>query len=373
MRILQVIVDLDGGGIDRYVINNCTRIKDIQFEFVLVKREYDGIMEPFIKQMGYPIHKVSRLLPNPFKNYREIKTIMKSNHFDAVHVHLGYKGIVALLAAKKCGIKTRILHSHLANVPMGIFKNLIRKIVTHFSKKLATNLSSCGIEAAKWMWGEKDYNDGKVTILNNAIPTKDFSFDYEKRAIVRKELGLESQFVVGHVGRLSDQKNQLRLLRIFKELNRIEQNSYLVLVGDGDLEKKIIDTIGELCLKGKVLLLGVRDDISSLLNAFDVFVLPSLYEGLPFVLIEAQCNGLSIVSSDSVSSQVILTNRLKMLSLSESDLTWANTILSCPKDHDAKCFETVADAGYDLDTQAQLLRDYYFNCIFENGGSNSDD
>lgn len=364
MRILEVCVDLDGGGIDRYLLNYCSRIPEIQFDFAVVDNKI-GILEPQLEALGCHIYRVPRQSHGVRANYNAIKKILTDNHYDAVHVHLGYRGAVALWCAKRCGVKTRIVHAHIAAEPESTKQRMIRKVFTALVKGLATHLAACGVDAAKWVWGSRTYTKGKVTIHNNAIETSKYAYSVETRTAVRADLGLgDDTLVVGHVGRLSAQKNQLRLLDIFGEIHRMRPDSVLLLVGRGELDDDIRRKVEEMSLSDAVRLLGVRDDVPRLLSAFDTFVFPSTHEGLPFTLIETQCNGLPAVSADTVTPLVKLGNDVEFLSLAQSDTVWAQSaVAAAERGHDSAGARRVADAGYDIDREAARLRDYYVNAI----------
>lgn len=364
MRILEVCVDLDGGGIDRYLLNYCSRISDIQFDFAVIDHVV-GILEPQLEALGCHIYRVPPQRRGVRANYNAIKQILQQNTYDAVHVHLGYRGAVALWCAKRCGVKTRIVHAHIAAEPESAKQRLARKGFTVIVKRLATHLAACGVDAAKWVWGEKTYAKGKVTIHNNAIATAKYAYSAETRAAVRDNLGItDTALVVGHVGRLSEQKNQLRLLDIFGEIHRLRPDSALLMVGRGELEESIRRKVEEMGLSDAVRLLGVRDDVPQLLSAFDTFVFPSTHEGLPFTLIETQCNGLPAISADTVTPLVKLGDDVAFLSLSQSDGDWAQAALkAAERGHDPEGARRVADAGYDIDREAVRLRDYYLNAI----------
>lgn len=364
MRILEVCVDLDGGGIDRYLLNYCSRIPEIHFDFAVVDNKI-GILEPQLEALGCHIYRVPRQRQGIRANYNAIKEILTQNTYDAVHVHLGYRGAVALWCAKRCGIKTRIVHAHIAAEPESIKQKMIRKGFTVLVKGLATHLAACGVDAAKWVWGKKAYAQGKVTIHNNAIETAKYAYSAEARTAVRAELGIaDATLVVGHVGRLSAQKNQLRLLDIFGEIHHLRPDSVLLLVGRGDLEEAVRTKAEEMGLSDAVRLLGVRDDVPRLLSAFDTFVFPSTHEGLPFTLIETQCNGLPAVSADTVTPLVKLGEDVHFLSLAQCDADWAQAALAAAeRGHDPAGARRVAEAGYDIDREAARLRDYYIKAI----------
>ncbi len=365
MRILEVCVDLDGGGIDRYLYNYCSRIDDIQFDFAIVDTGKIGILEKPLEDLGCNIYRVPRQRAGIINNYKTMVKIMNGEKYDAVHVHLGYRGAIALFCAIRCGIKCRISHAHIAFEPETTISKMIRKFFTVICKILSTSLCACGIDAAKWIWGEKEYENGKVKIHNNAIDVKKFAYSEEVRKAERVALGIDDNtLAVGHVGRLSDQKNQVRLVEIFKEIKNIRNDAVLYLIGRGESEDQIVEKIRELGLEKDVKLLGVRDDVEKLLNVFDVFVFPSTHEGLPFTLIETQCNGLRALSSDAVTKHVKVSDCVKFLSLDEKDNVWAENAISLATDgHDINAAEDVTRAGYDIDIQAKELKKYYNDCI----------
>ena len=367
MRILEVCVDLDGGGIDRYLYNYCSRIKTIQFDFALVEQTKTGILEEPIRNLGSNIYYLPRLQDGLTKNYNALKKLLVNNSYDAVHVHLGVKSFVALCCAKRCGVKSRIVHAHIACEPESIKQRFIRKICATLSKHYATDLAACGIEAAKWVWGEKDYYSGKVKIHNNAIDTKQFAFDSEIRRRNRKKLGLTGKMVVGNVGRICEQKNQIRLLEIFCEIHKRNQHSVLLLIGRDSLNGECEHLAEKLGIYDSVMFLGVRDDVDKLLNVMDVFVFPSLYEGLPFTLVEAECNGVPIVFSDSITRELLINNNVEMISLDDTNEDWAIKAFEVyERGREYEGVRNIKLRGFDLDEEAKKLEEYYKKVIVIN-------
>lgn len=361
-KVLEICVDLDGGGIDRYLFNYCSRISGVEFDFAVIDSGKKGILEDEIAKLGSTIYRVPRLRSGIMKNYFAMKQIISQGGYDVVHSHLGYWSVFSLFAAKRCGVRKRIAHAHIANEPESKRKSYLRKCLTLATKMLATDLTACGVDAAKWVWG-REYEKGKVTIQNNAIDAKVFAYSEVRRVEARRELNLsETSLVVGHVGRLCPQKNQSRLIDIFASLKEMRDDAVLLLIGRGgdsyseDLQAKI----GKLNLGDSVRLLGVRDDVSLLLNAMDVFVFPSEYEGLPFTLIETQCGGLPTVSSDCLTRQVRLTGAVEFMPLSGSNEQWAKAaVLAAQKGRDENAAISIASAGYDINEEAKKLKQFY--------------
>lgn len=360
MRILEVCSELDGGGIEHYVYSYCTRIKSIFFDYSS-SGDKVGMLEPLLEKNGSSVYKVPRIKKGICAHIKKLKSIMKNGHYDAVHAHLGYKSFIVLSVAKLCGVKVRIAHAHLAFVPENVFQRSVRKVCTFLTKRVATDLAACGEDAARWTWGESQNKRKDVIILRNAIDTKTYAYSESIRKKLREEFGFgERDIVVGNVGRLSKQKNQTRLIEIFEDVLKINPKSVLFLVGRGDLEPEIRRLIEIKKMSDHVIMLGIRNDVADLLNMMDVFVLPSTYEGFPFVLVETQCNGLRSVCSDAVTKLCKVSDVLDFLSLDDSNDLWAKKILSeAVKGHEPGARNAVREAGFDIDEAARELELFY--------------
>ena len=271
--------------------------------------------------------------------------------------------------AKKYGIKVRIAHSHMAYIPESIKEHVVRKISTFFVKRYATHLFACGKDAAIWMWGREAYTSGKVHIMTNAIDTERFKYSEEKRDKIRAELRLEDKFVIGNVARFSYQKNHEFLIRVFAEVKKIRKDAVLMLIGRGELEADIKNQVSVLGLNDSVIFMGVRNDVSELLNTMDVFVLPSRFEGFGIVYVEAQANGLSCFGTEErVPHEVALTDTIKFLSLKLPAKKWAETICKTSSIRNAFTQKQIIEASYDINMEATKL----FLCYKElHDGKNS--
>ena len=271
LRVLQVTSELDGGGVERLLHDYCMRMsQDIHFDFVVYTKK-EGILEKTLQDVGCVIFRVTPLRESIHKSKSELKNVIKKGHYDIVHTHQGYKGILSLYYAKRYGVKTRIAHSHIAYVPEGRAGKIVRKVVTPIAKLLASNLFACGRDAGIWMWGRKAVDQGMVYFMHNAIDVERFAFDKGKREAVRSAFGVQDKFVVGNVARFSYQKNHKFLVEVFAEIKKYRENAVLMLVGDGELHTEIVKQIENAGLMDSVVLLGVRNDIPDLLQAMDVF------------------------------------------------------------------------------------------------------
>ena len=222
----------------------------------------------------------------------------------------------------------RICHNHTTAHWGEGKKTLLKYILRPFNKLFATDYFACGEKAGRWMYGNRCFNAGRVHVMPNAIDTKKYEFDQDARVRLRNELNIpQNAFVVGHVGRFMYQKNHPFLLQVFKEVLRLRENAFLLLVGEGELQETIRQSTREQGLEDKVIFTGARQDVSKLYSAMDVFCLPSFYEGLPVVALEAQANGLPCVFSDRMTEEILLTSKAVQLALDDPE-RWARTVLA---------------------------------------------
>lgn len=363
IKVLNLFTTLDNGGVESFLYNYYTHMDHNLFHFdFIVPGFHKGFLEDNFIQMGSKVYHVPTMHQNPLRQFYQIAQIIKYGNYDIVHCH-GYKSILGLILGKLFGIKVRIIHSHMAYEKENKKQKIIKDIAVKVLEKYATVQLACGIDAARWLFGVRNLNNKKVKIINNAIDVHKFLFNSNKRDRIRKSFNISNSYVIGNVARLSYQKNQAFLLKLVKKLSLDIPQVKLLLVGNGEDEaelKKMVDKMG---LSDKVLFLGIRKDIPGLLSAFDVFALPSRYEGLPVVLSEAQSSGLVSFVSDNVTREVQITNRLMYLPL-DVDL-WASKIHDIYREKEALLIQRV-DTGmkmfgskYDISLQATHLMDLY--------------
>ena len=360
MKILFTLPALDGGGIDKILYDYSIRFpENIQCDF-LVHTDYEGILERELKNKGYNIYHVPSLHENRKKYISDTKSIIKSGNYDIIHVNQGYRGLFFLYYAKKYGIKIRIVHSHMAYSPRTLKECVIKIITTNLVKKLATHLFACGNDAAKWMWGKKAFNNGKVYIMRNAINAEQFNFSLQKRERIRDEYNISDKFVIGNVARFSYQKNHELLINIFAEVKKIRTDAILMLIGRGELEDTVKAQVEELGLSDSVMFMGVRNDVPDLTNAMDVFALPSRFEGLPVTLVEIQANGLPAVISDNVTKEMAISKDFAFIPLNQSVEVWAKAIAEMRRDESKNLIENTI---YDINVAAGELWSKYFDIV----------
>lgn len=272
-------------------------------------------------------------------------------------------GYFAFREAERQGVPVRICHAH--NAPHGFDAKMI--IRTYFKKRMMpylTHLFMCGEESGKWLYGDK--NKSRFIMLNNAIDAAVYSFDASKREEMRRQLGLTGELVVGHVGRFNPQKNHPFLLDIFAALLKKEPDAVLLLVGGGADMPKIQAKVQELGIAERVRFLGVRSDVADLMQAMDVFVFPSLYEGLGIALVEAQAAGLPCVVSDTIPHEAYLTDLVDPEKLSAPEEKWAEKILSMRAVPRTDRHEEIAAHGFDISTEAVKLQEFYLKAYEQN-------
>lgn len=356
IRILHVVTYMGRGGLETMLMNYYRHIDrdKVQFDF-LVHREFEADYDKEILSMGGRIYHFSRLIPWSRKYRRNLKSFFKLHpEYKIIHVHQDCLSAVALQCAKECGITVRIAHSHNSNQDKNI-KYLIKR---HYMKQIpqfATDCFACGKDAGDWMFSGHPYQ-----ILHNAIDASIYTYSTEKAVAIRKQFHIERNFVIGHVGRFDSQKNHTFLLDIFNECVKIVPNIKLLLVGDGEGRDKIEEKAKFLGLEDKVIFTGVRSDVPDLFQAMDVFVFPSLYEGVPVTMIEAQASGLPCVISDSIPKDcVITTDLVTTMSLSDTPHDWAKHIIDHSHIKRSNQFDEIQAAGYDIVKAARKLENFY--------------
>ena len=255
---------------------------------------------------------------NPIEHYRELKRSISCKHYDIIHVH-GNSSLMAieLFIAKQAGIKVRIAHSHNSVCPNMTLHNILNL----YFRKLYTHALACGTLAGDWLFGK-----GNFQVIPNGFNTEKFYFDPLARDLIRKKLGLENKIVIGHVGRFNFQKNHQYLIKIFEKIAASKTDVYLLLIGIGPDYEKIEEIISKSLYKNRIILYGETREVGAIYSAMDVFVLPSRYEGLPVVLLEAQISGLPCVVSDKVTREVDFGD-IRWESIDDVPEVWGKAIL----------------------------------------------
>lgn len=366
IRVLNMFTVMDRGGAETMVMNYYRHIDrtKVQFDF-LVHREQRGAYDDEIERMGGRIYRMCPIYPQNFSRYkRDLRAFFRAHpEYKIIHSHMSELGYFAFREAERQGVPVRICHAH--NAPHGFDVKMIMR--TYFKKRMMpylTHLFMCGEESGKWLYGER--NKSRFIMLNNAIDAALYSFDASKREKMRQQLGLTDELVIGHVGRFNPQKNHPFLLNVFAALLKKEPDAVLLLVGGGADLPKIQTKAQELGITERVRFLGVRSDVADLMQAMDVFVFPSLYEGLGIALVEAQAAGLPCVVSDTIPHEAYLTDLVDSEKLSAPEEKWAEKILALRAVPRTDRYEEIAAHGFDISTEAVKLQEFYLKAYEQN-------
>lgn len=350
---------MNGGGVESVVMNYYRHIDRLRFQFdFLVCQGSTMIPSEEIETLGGRIF----MLP-PYSHVpefqRALQQLFEEQGWVIVHSHMNALSVFSLGAAKKVGVPVRIAHSHSTSGKGEYAKNAVKWVLTRFSNIYPTHRIACSDKAGRWLFGEgHDY-----ALFYNAIDLDSFAFDAEKRRRTREALGItEETFVVGHIGRFMTQKNHAFLIAAFAKLVELVPDSLLLLAGDGELRAQTEEFVLRLGVADKVRFLGYRSDSDCLYQAFDCFALPSLYEGLPLVAVEAQRAGLRCLLSTTITREVALTDGAEFYDIDSAD-EWARALESVSKKRDRIDAQVGLFAAYNVEDAARRLQDYYSDLI----------
>ena len=358
LRVLQCVNNMHRAGLETMLMNYYRNIdrSQIQFDF-LTHRPYRSDYDDEIEMLGGKIYYAPRLVPQNYLSYFSYMKSFFAKHpeYIIVHSHIDAMSYFPLLAAKKSNIPVRIAHSHNTAIDLD-YKYPLKQFFRYNISKVATDYLACGQEAGRFLFKQ----DG-VNVIPNAVDANRFLYNKETRVKLRAELGLDNCFVIGHVGRFSYQKNHSFLIDVFYEILKSDPNSMLLLIGTGEAETKIKIKVRELGISDNVMFLGVRSDVNNLYQAMDAFVLPSRFEGVPVVGIEAQFSDLPCFFSDDVPKEVAFTSKCHFLNRRSSAKVWAEEIIIT---NDMKRQKNeYLNSEYRIENATRMLEDYYFSFI----------
>ena len=364
VRILHVLGGLNRGGAESMVMNLYRAVDrtKIQFDFIVHTDSHQdytdeilslgGKIYSFPKYRVYNGFKLMRIWDSFFKDHPEYKIL---------HSHVRSYASIYLPIAKKHGLIT-IIHSHSTSNGNGI-ASIVKRILQSSLKRRADYLFACSEEAGRWLYGSEAIKKGNYRMIPNAVDTAKFAFNAQVRREKREEFCIsEDVTLYGHVGRLHPAKNHMFLLDVFSELLKKRPNSVLMLVGDGELRGDIEAKICELGISDNVKMLGSRGDVAELLQAMDVFVFPSKWEGLPVTVVEAQAAGLACVVSDTVTRDVAVSRLVRYLPIDSGIDAWVSALESTTISRE-NVIEEIKNAGFDINTAAEKLTEFYLACI----------
>lgn len=360
MKVLVInTVPTEKNGITNVIFNYLGAASNhaIQMDVLMINDAEQNYKTQVVKYGGKPIV-IKRSAKNIVSYFSKIVQVIRNNKYDAVHIHgNSHTMVIELLAAKIGGCKVRITHSH--NTTCNCL--VLHKLLTPLFDCLYTHGLACGKEAGIWQYGNRPF-----TIINNGIDTSRFVFNHDVRITIRQKLGLtDEQILIGNVGHFWGKvKNQSFVIKVFAELCQRDNRYCLCLIGDGSLKSDIerqVDTMG---LKNKVIFTGNINNVFDYLNAIDLIVMPSLFEGLPLTLIEQQANGLQCIVSDAITREADITNNLSFHSLKTPISEWVQSIenINCKHNREQRSIDAIkaiTKAGYNIQTEAEKLVEYY--------------
>ena len=351
IRVLQVLDNMDIGGMESMLMNYYRNIDRsvVQFDFLLSDRG-KCFYEDEIKALGGHVYKVTPRRKNPLKNRREMVDFFKNSDYDIIEIHQGVTYLLPLKLAKKFNIKNIIVHNHGVDskYKSGLYDLFRKKIVIPYIAKTATAFFACSKLVLADLFSDEIIKNNRYTIVNNAIDVKKYVYNKDVGDKIKKELKIEDKFVVGHVGRFHYQKNQEFIVELARRMPRCT----FVLVGGGGA----LDEYKKTKLKN-IVFCGARNDVNELMQAFDVFILPSRWEGLPLVAVEAQAAGLPVILSDAVSREAKLTDDVEFLPLELEK--WIKTIDNFKSYRRKDNCDSIKKYGYDCEKEAKVLENTY--------------
>lgn len=359
IRVLHVLNSLGVGGIETFLMNVYRVLdrEDFQFDF-LVHEKKNSYYEHEVKDGGGRIFYLPTRREGILKVQKELNTFFCSHpEYQIVHEHVSsLSDIDALISARRNGVKGRIIHAHSTAAPGSKIHKLLHMINKCKVRKIANYYFSCSDAATRWLYSGTGIKD--IEFVPNGIDCTRYVFDENIRKQVRKKLGIDEKKTIIHIGRMSYEKNHMFLLDVFSKVHKMAPNSSLLLVGDGVLKDRIKQKISDLNLDDSVYMIGVRQDIPELLMAADVFVLPSIFEGFPVSIIEAQATGIPCLYSNNVTSLAKITKNTQQIDIGLD--IWASEIINMfelKRDYDAN--NTISQSEYNIRNVANRLCTIY--------------
>ncbi len=352
VHILQVTGSLRVGGLEN-VAMNIIRYSDKQKYAIDYLVYGDGVepLEAEVEALGGRVFHIPYPHMGAGKYVRKMKRVMQENGpYDVVHAHSLFNSGFVMKAAYEMGIAIRISHGHSdrRNVKVKFHRDIYNRYMRYLINRYATQKFACSEGAGKYLYGKGFGED--VYIVKNGVDVEKFRFDQEKRLAIKKEFGWEDCKIVGHIGRLAQVKNQKKVIDVFYHAYQQDSSLRLLIVGDGELKDELQQQINSLRLHDVAKLVGTRRDIPDLLSAFDVYMMPSFYEGVSISLIEAQVSGVHcLVSSNAAAKETRITDCINVLEYTDSDEVWAERVVYLVnKERIMHTEGEIKEQGYDI-------------------------
>ena len=370
MRILMLAPGIDGGGVGKIVYDYVSHMNKDDIEIDILSFYESDRKKPFLHdaflKLGcnvFYIEHRNKGLKNHFDEYRKV---LKNGHYDIIHCHAGDWSFPYLYYAKKIGIPVRIAHSHITKNEYKGIKKILVSFLRLMLPSITTNRYACGIEAGKHLWGKKSF-----TIMNNAVDCSTFMFSENRRNRIRCELHIsDNTIVLLHIARFCYQKNNEFVVDIANELKNKKQDFKVLCVGTGENLERVKAKVSKSGLTDCYEFLGLREDVPELMMASDIAVLPSRFEGLPIVSIEAQASGIPILMSDKISDEAKILDSAEFLDIDHGCQNWVERIIEITSNYKlidrVSACSIVKNAGYDISDESARLKGNYFKYFYNN-------
>ena len=360
INIMIIAGGLQVGGAERVAANISRYATTGEFCFhYIIFEGYENIYGAEIERNGGKVF----TLPSPSKNYilyvKKLGQLMDKYHYKVVHSHTMFNSGINLAVAKYHHVPIRISHSHTTKTEkrvsavQRVYEKIMQKAILHYS----TDLLACGVDAGVWLYGKKAYEE-RGKIIFNGIDIESNAYNTVNRNIIRQKLNVENRFVIGHVGSLLSVKNQTFLIQLMPEILKRKSNAVLLLLGEGEDRRMLQDLITKLQLQNEVILYGTTLEVNKFLSAFDLFVFPSMREGTPLALLEAQTNGLPCIVSSNIPQDAFLTDLVKPISL-ENKEDWIDAVCMNKRTNPGEYSEIMARTGYNASMAYQKIYEIY--------------
>ena len=363
-RLLCIVGSMNAGGAETFLMKVYRKLDKnyYQMDFAIATQAI-GFYDNEILDLGGKIYRISPKSEGIIKNFITIYKLVKSNNYQYVfRTSQNSLSALELLAAKLGGATKRVFRSSNTKITDSRIELILHKIFILLPRLFANVRFAPSTEAADFVFGKNCITKGNAFLINNGINLNEFVFSNDTRNSVRKEFGVQDKLVVGHVGRFYKQKNHNKLISIFFEIQKKRPDAVLMLVGEGELENDIKKQIYQLGIQDKVIFTGVRKDVNRLLTGMDVFVFPSLYEGMPNTVVEAQATGLPCLVSDTITREISITDLISFMRIENDSQLWAEDAISLAvKPNDRLIYnKLMKERGYDIEDCVKQFVDAVF-------------
>ncbi|MBI9014103.1 MAG: glycosyltransferase [Clostridiales bacterium] len=363
IRVIHIVSNISrNDGIMSIMMNLNRNIdkNELLFDFITFNVPEINYLDE-IESLGGKVYDLSKV--KKMSLYYEISRIFSMEiKYNTIHIHSLNYGILPILISKKYNILNRIVHSHSTKSSSQLLKRIRNAVINRIVLLYANKYIACSDTAAEYLFNRKIIENKKVFILNNAIDCNEFSFCTEKRKNTRNKFGIKNEFVVGHVGRFSKEKNHEFIVKVFFEILKINECSRLLLIGDGPTKSKIMKLTEMLNIQDKVTFAGTLNDTSSIYSAIDLLIFPSFFEGVPLVLVEAQACDTPCIVSEKITADIQINSNYEIMKLIDAPQNWAQKIIRMNvrnKRNSKK--DSIARAGYCIKDSSKKIQDYYNN------------